>query len=216
MSTECLKCGHLALIGQPSDLAECPECGIIYKRYEAVILPKALELNISVEEYARDLRRAKDERNLHIKEDLRAKEAHKLIELEKKEKIRQQKVQKAEQKASIEKQKSVSSSLKTASCRTCGSLVAIGSKVCPHCGQAKPAPKPPKQATKTHFFIALIIIALFFIANFNQSVSFTAADGIKKCSGEIGINPNSSRSITMNEIRALDTCLNKYGFKTKP
>jgi hypothetical protein len=30
---------------------------------------------------------------------------------------------------------------KTASCPTCGGLVAIGAKTCPHCGQAKPAPK---------------------------------------------------------------------------
>lgn len=216
MSTECLKCGHLAFVEELSDLAECPKCGVIYKKYEAVIRPKALALNVAIEEYARDLRRAGAERKLHIAEALRAKEAREIIELEKKEDLRQEVPQKAEKRASVEKQKTVSPSLKTALCRTCGGLVAIGAKVCPHCGQAKPAPKPPTQVTKTHLFIALILVALFFIANSNQSGSLTVEDGIQKCARETGIDPTSSRAMTMHDIRALDACLKKYGFKTKP
>ena len=92
MSTECLKCGHLAFVEEPSDLAECPKCGVIYKKYEAVILPKALALNVAVEEYARDLRRAGAERKLHIAEVRRAKEARELMELQNKENLQQEAV----------------------------------------------------------------------------------------------------------------------------
>lgn len=216
MSIECLKCGHLAFVEGPSDLAECPKCGVIYKKYEALILPKALALNVAVEEYARDLRNAEAERKLHVAEVQRAKEARERIELEKIETRQQEAAQKAEKKSPVDRKKSVSPSLKTAPCRTCGGLVAIGAKVCPHCGQAKPATKPPTQVTKTHVFIALILVALFFVANTNQSGSLTAKDGVQICVRETGIDPNSSRAVTMQDIRALDACLNKYGFKTKP
>lgn len=48
---------------------------------------------------------------------------------------------------------------KTASCPTCGGLVAIGAKSCPHCGRAKPA--PAKTPLLAYVFVG--VLALWFI-----------------------------------------------------
>ena len=50
---------------------------------------------------------------------------------------------------------------KTASCPACGGLVAIGAANCPHCGQAKPAPKKVGivgYAVAGVFLVAIIVL----------------------------------------------------------
>jgi len=47
---------------------------------------------------------------------------------------------------------------KTASCPTCGGLVAVGAKTCPHCGQAKPA---PKKAGASAYVLAGLLLVIF-------------------------------------------------------
>jgi len=46
--------------------------------------------------------------------------------------------------------------------------------------------------------------------------SLTADEVVQMCAKEIGMNPQSSTPVSMQDIRAMDTCVNKYGFKTKP
>lgn len=62
---------------------------------------------------------------------------------------------------------------KVAACKTCGGVVAIGAKTCPHCGQSKPAPKPPTQVTKKHLIVAGLIVVFFFVVTSNQKSSLT-------------------------------------------
>lgn len=104
---------------------------------------------------------------------------------------------------------------KTSACRTCGGLVAVGAKVCPHCGQSKPAPKPPTQVTKKHLVIAGVVLFLFLAVASNQKSPPTVEDVVQRCARETGIDPTSSRPISMSDISAIDSCLNKYGIKTK-
>ena len=222
MSKECLKCGHINGTNVSSDLIECPKCQVIYEKYEAAIIPKALQLNVSVAEYARDLRRAEIERRQRAADVQREREAQKLTELEEKEKQqRDAEAQAAAQPTVQKKEKTFSPTVGTSSCRTCCGLVAIGAKMCPHCGQAKPAPKPPTQVTKKHLIIAAIVFLLFiFFGSSNQpsgvSTNLSAAEVVQRCARETGIDPNSSRAMTMQAIRAVDACVNRYGFKTKP
>jgi len=104
----------------------------------------------------------------------------------------------------------------TTTCPACGGLVAYGAKSCPHCGKAKPAPKPPKKVTKKHLLIAGGVLVLIFIGLSNKPRPLTADEVVQMCAKEIGMNPQSSTPVSMQDIRAMDTCVNKYGFKTKP
>jgi uncharacterized protein (UPF0212 family) len=104
----------------------------------------------------------------------------------------------------------------TSTCRTCAGLVAVGAKTCPHCGQAKPAPKPPTRVTGTHLLIAAGVLGLFLAGAANQTKPLTAQEVVQLCAREIGIDQNSNRPMTMQDIRAIDLCVNKYGLKTKP
>jgi hypothetical protein len=54
---------------------------------------------------------------------------------------------------------------KTAACPTCGGLVAIGAKTCPHCGQAKPA---PKKAGTAAYVLAGLFLVLFIVGIANS------------------------------------------------
>lgn len=169
MPKECLKCGHINEADVPSDLIECPKCGVIYEKYEAAIAPKALQLNIPVAEYARDVRRAEAERRQRAAEVQREKEALQLIALEDKEEQQRDAVRQAIVKPTVpQKEKIFSPTLETAPCRTCGGLVAIGAKACPHCGQAKPAPPPKKKAGPLAYGIALLLLLVFIGTSINR------------------------------------------------
>jgi len=52
----------------------------------------------------------------------------------------------------------------TTSCPACNGLVSYGAPTCPHCGKKNPAPKPPKEVTKKHIAIALVIIGSFVLS----------------------------------------------------
>lgn len=47
----CLKCGHESISSQPSELAECPNCGIIYSKFEAAIARKSQAAGLSITAY---------------------------------------------------------------------------------------------------------------------------------------------------------------------
>lgn len=104
---------------------------------------------------------------------------------------------------------------KVAACKTCGGVVAIGAKMCPHCGQSNPAPKPPTQVTRKHLIIAGLIVVYIFIVTANQKSTPTVEDVVQRCARETGIDPTSNNPVSMGDIYALDKCLNKYGIKTK-
>lgn len=108
---------------------------------------------------------------------------------------------------------------KTTTCPTCGGLVAYGAKTCPHCGQSKPAPEPPRpptKVTKTHLVLAALLLIAIFMTIGNQPEPLTGEQVTRICAREIGVDPNSSRVLTMQDLRAIDACINRYGFKTKP
>ena len=102
------------------------------------------------------------------------------------------------------------------SCPACGGTVAYGAKTCPHCGKAKPAPKPPTKVTKTHLVLASLLLIGIIGGQVNQAPPLTAAEVTKICSKEAGLDVNSTRPVTMQDLRVIDTCINRYGFKTKP
>ena len=102
------------------------------------------------------------------------------------------------------------------SCPACGGTVAYGTKTCPHCGKAKPAPKPPTRVTKTHLVLASLLLLAFIGSQMNQAPPLTAAEVTKICSKEAGLDVNSARPVTMQDLRVIDACINRYGFKTKP
>lgn len=101
-------------------------------------------------------------------------------------------------------------------CPACGGVVAYGAKTCPHCGKAKPAPKPPTKVSKTHLALAALFLGAMFLSLSNNRPGMTAEQVTKLCSKEAGFDPDSSRSMTMKDIRIIDACVNRYGFKTKP
>lgn len=100
-------------------------------------------------------------------------------------------------------------------CPACGGTVAYGAKTCPHCGKAKPAPKPPTKVTKTHLVLAALLLVGMFAIQSNEKRGPTADQVVKLCAKEAGLNVNSSTPITMQDIRTIDACVNRYGFKTK-
>jgi hypothetical protein len=101
-----------------------------------------------------------------------------------------------------------------AQCPACGGVVAIGAKTCPHCGKSKPAPKPPTKATWKHVLIAFSVVAFFIFIGGQESPQLTAAQVTDICAREAGMDPRSTRPVTMQDIRALDACLKRYGFDT--
>lgn len=102
------------------------------------------------------------------------------------------------------------------SCPACGGTVAYGAKTCPHCGKSKPAPKPPTKVTKTHLVLALLLLLAIIGSQLNQAPPLTADEVTKICAREAGLEVNSSRAVTMQDLRTIDACVNRYGFKTKP
>ena len=102
-----------------------------------------------------------------------------------------------------------------ANCPTCAGTVAFGAKTCPHCGMAKPAPKPPTQVTKTHLLIAGSIVLGIFATQSNPPRRLGAEEVTKLCAGEAGLDVNSTRPVTMQDLRIIDACVNRYGYKTK-
>jgi len=107
-------------------------------------------------------------------------------------------------------------SRKTASCPACGGVVAVGAKTCPHCGLAKPAPKPPTNVTRKHIVIAAIVLVLILVGMANQPPPMTVQEVVQICVRETGIDPTSNRAVSILDLRAIDVCLTKYGVKTKP
>ena len=105
---------------------------------------------------------------------------------------------------------------KVTSCPACRGTVAYGAKTCPHCGKAKPAPKPPTKVTKTHLVLAALFLAVMIGSQVNKPPQMTADEVTKICAKEAGLDANSSRPMTMQDIRIIDACVNRYGFKTKP
>jgi len=94
--------------------------------------------------------------------------------------------------------------------------VAYGAKTCPHCGKAKPAPKPPTKVTKTHVILAVLFLVAMIASQVDKPAPLTAEEVTKLCAKEAGLDVNSSRSVTMQDLRIIDACVNRYGFKTKP
>jgi predicted RNA-binding Zn-ribbon protein involved in translation (DUF1610 family) len=105
-------------------------------------------------------------------------------------------------------------------CTACGGTVSYAAKACPHCGQPSPvpkqAPRPPTQVTKKHFAIAAMVLVLFFISLANQRDPMSAQEAARYCAKEAGLDPDSGQSVSMQHLRAIDACLNRLGFKTKP
>ena len=101
-------------------------------------------------------------------------------------------------------------------CPACGGTVAYGAKTCPHCGKAKPAPRPPTKVTKTHLVLAALLLVAIIGSQMNQPPPMTAEEVTRICSKEAGLDVNSSRSVTMQDLRTIDACVNRFGFKTKP
>lgn len=109
--------------------------------------------------------------------------------------------------------------IETTNCPACGGLVAYGAKSCPHCGKSKPAPSPPRpptKVTKTHLALAALLLIAILMSVGNQPEPLTGDQVARICATEVGIDPNSSRALTMQDLRAIDACINRYGFKTKP
>jgi hypothetical protein len=105
----------------------------------------------------------------------------------------------------------------TTNCPACGGLVAYGAKNCPHCGKSKPAPNPPTRYSAKHFLLAVVIVVvLVVIGNSNPTPKLTVSEVVNICAKEIGIEPGSNRVMSMRDIKLIDDCINRYGFKTKP
>ena len=66
------------------------------------------------------------------------------------------------------------------SCPACGGTVAYGAKTCPHCGKAKPAPKPPTKVTKTHLVLAALLLVGMFAIQSNEKRGPTADQVVKQ------------------------------------
>jgi predicted nucleic acid-binding Zn-ribbon protein len=101
-------------------------------------------------------------------------------------------------------------------CPACGGTVAYGAKICPHCGKEKPAPKPTAKVTKTHLVLALLLLIAVIASQTNQRPAMTAEEVTRICAKEAGLDVNSSRPVTMQDIGTIDACVNRHGFKTKP
>lgn len=101
-------------------------------------------------------------------------------------------------------------------CPACGGTVAYGAKTCPHCGKTKPAPKPPTKVTKTHLVLALLLLLAIIGSQLNQPPPMSADEVTRICTKEAGLDVNSTRPVTMQDLRTIDACVNRYGFKTKP
>ena len=101
-------------------------------------------------------------------------------------------------------------------CPACGGTVAYGAKTCPHCGKSKPAPKPPTKVTKTHVVLAVLLLIAIIASQSNDQRGLTADEVTKLCAKEAGLDVNSTRAVTMQDLRIIDACVNRYGFKTKP
>lgn len=104
-------------------------------------------------------------------------------------------------------------------CPTCGGRVATNAKVCPHCGQANPAPKEirrePTKVTKTHLVIAALLLIAFFYSAGNRPEPMSAQEATRHCAGEAGLDPDSGQPVSMEHLRRIDTCLHRLGFKTR-
>lgn len=105
---------------------------------------------------------------------------------------------------------------KVTSCPACGGTVAYGAKTCPHCGTAKPAPKPPTKVTKTHLVLAALFLIAMIGIQVNKPAPMTADEVTKICAKEAGLDVNSSRPMTMQDLRIIDACVKRFGFKTNP
>ena len=101
-------------------------------------------------------------------------------------------------------------------CPACGGTVAYGAKTCPHCGKAKPAPKPPTKVTRTHLVLAALFVVAMIASQSNRSPELTGEEVAKICAKEAGLDVNSSRAMTVQDLRVIDSCVNRYGYKTKP
>lgn len=155
----CPKCGY---VRQPTDTgsaAECPECGVIYARY--------------VEAQERKLEQAA------LKEKLEARARKRQVNLVK---LFSWVVAPLLGLALIRwggavglallflsplafylyKNRNDDGPSATGSCPSCGGLVAIGIKACPHCGCKKPYPKPVSKrlVVLTYLFVGLFIYLL--------------------------------------------------------
>ena len=71
MAKECLKCGHVNPATAEAQLLECPECKVIYAKFEAIVAKKAQGLDISVEDYVYSLRQADLKRKQSFEETKR-------------------------------------------------------------------------------------------------------------------------------------------------
>ena len=137
------------------------------------------------------------------------------IEIEKNKSQVAKNATKAAQGAESRTQKIVKTvEAKITACVACGGTVSISAKSCPHCGQSKPAPKASSKVTGKHLLLAflfLMLVSMFW----PKTASISAEEVVSRCTMKMGINPNSSTPITMSQIRALDECVNSFGFKTK-
>lgn len=101
-------------------------------------------------------------------------------------------------------------------CPACGGTVAYGAKTCPHCGKSKPAPTPPTKVTKTHLILAALLLVAIIASQSNEQRGLTADEVTKLCAKEANLDVNSTRAVTMQDLRIIDACVNRYGYKTKP
>jgi hypothetical protein len=108
---------------------------------------------------------------------------------------------------------------KVTECPTCRGMVAYGIKSCPHCGMSKPAPKPPTTVTGKHLLIAAGVLAFILMSaannDSNRRQALSSDDAVMLCAKEIGISANSSQTMSMQDLRSIDSCLNRHGFRTK-
>ena len=73
-------------------------------------------------------------------------------------------------------------------CPACSGTVAYGAKTCPHCGKAKPAPKPPMKITKTHLVLAALLLIAIIASQSNDQLGLTADEVTKVCAKEAGLD----------------------------
>lgn len=62
--------------------------------------------------------------------------------------------------------------------------------------------------------VALLLVAII-AGQSNDQRAMSADEVTKLCAKEAGLDINSSTAVTMQDIRTIDACVNRYGFKTK-
>ena len=81
--------------------------------------------------------------------------------------------------------------------------MAYGVKTCPHCGKAKPAPKPPTRVTKTHLVLAALLLVAIIASQSNQPRALTAEEVAKLCAKEAGLDPESVTRFERDRAKSL-------------